>query len=112
MLAGSIDQMLTFSMYYLADTSFYISHLLATLFTATINFLANNYLNFYDNRTNSLNKLMTNLIKYYLINLPGIIASIGSASFVFNMIIKSPLYASLIGVILAFALYIFVGEQG
>ena len=89
-----------FSMYYLADTSFYISHLLATLFTATINFLANNYLNFYDNHANSLNKLMINLIKYYLINLPGIIASIGSASFAFNMIIKSPLYASLIGVIL------------
>jgi len=89
-----------FSLYYLVDTSFYISHLLATLFTATVNFMANNYLNFYDNKANSLNKLLINLLKYYLINLPGIIASIGSASLAFNMITKSPLYASLIGVIL------------
>ena len=89
-----------FGMYYLAEVSFYISHLFATLFTATINFLANNYLNFYDNRANSLNKLIINLIKYYLINLPGIIASIGSASLAFNLITKNPVYASLIGVIL------------
>ena len=89
-----------FSLYYLTDTSFYISHLLATLFTTTINFLGNNYLNFYNNQANSPNKLLLNLIKYYLINLPGIIASIGSASFAFNIITKNPLYASLIGVVL------------
>ena len=90
---------LLFSFYYLFGISFYFSHLLSTLITATVNFLANNYLNFYENKASSLNKLIFSLFKYYLINLPGIIASVGSASFAFNVLTKSPIYASLIGVI-------------
>ncbi len=87
-------------MFYLLDASFYLSHLIATLFSATINFLANNFLNFYDKRADSLKKIFLGLFKYYLINLPGIIASMGSASFAYNIMSNNPFYASLIGVIL------------
>ena len=79
---------------------FYICHLVATLCGATINFLANNYLNFYNSRINSIKELTSSLIKYYLINLPGILTSVGAASFAFNVLIRNPVFASLIGVIL------------
>ena len=79
---------------------FYICHLAATVCTASINFLANNYLNFYNSRINSFKRLMFSLIKYYLINLPGILTSMGAASFAFNILIRNPVFASLIGVIL------------
>ncbi len=102
-IIGSIGFIIHFSLlvsiYYLFGVSFYFSHLLSTLVTATVNFLANNYLNFYENKAKSFNKLILNLFKYYLINLPGIIASVGAASFAFNVLTKSPILASLIGVI-------------
>ena len=82
------------------EISFYISHFVATIFTASINFLANNYLNFYNSRINSIKELTTSLLKYYLINLPGILTSVGAASFAFNILVKNPVFASLIGVIL------------
>ena len=80
--------------------SFYISHLVATVCSASINFLANNYLNFYNSRINSFKELTSSLIKYYLINLPGILTSVGAASFAYNVVIRNPIMASLIGVIL------------
>ena len=82
------------------EISFYISHFVATFFTASINFLANNYLNFYNSRINSFKELTTSLVKYYLINLPGILTSVGAASFAFNILVRNPIFASLIGVIL------------
>ena len=80
--------------------SFYISHLVATVCSASINFLANNYLNFYNSRINSFKELTTSLVKYYLINLPGILTSVGAASFAFNILVRNPVFASLIGIIL------------
>ena len=79
---------------------FYICHLAATLCGATINFLANNYLNFYNSRINSIKELTISLTKYYLINLPGILTSVGAASFAYNVVIRNPVMASLIGVVL------------
>ena len=87
-------------LYNFFEFSFYLSHLIATLFTATINFLANNYLNFYKNQVTSIKDLTPALIKYYLINLPGILTSLGAASFAYNVLTKNPLLASLIGVVL------------
>ena len=80
--------------------SFYLSHILATLITATINFILNNYLNFYDSDIKDTKSFFEGLFKYYLINIPAILSSIGGASFAFNVLNKNPFVSSLIGVIL------------
>jgi len=79
---------------------FFISHMIATIFGATFNFFINNYLNFYNSRINSIKKTLQSLLKYYLINLPGLLTSVGAASFVYNMLNTNPLLASLIGVLI------------
>ena len=90
---------LFFSLNYLGN-SFYFSHIFATLFTATVNFLLNNYLNFYNSKINTFKKILVSLLKYYLINLPGIISNISGASFAHNVVTKNPFLASSIGVVL------------
>ena len=74
------------------DYSFYISHTIATLITASVNFLLNNYLNFYNSKINTFKKIMLSLFKYYLINLPGLLSNIGGATFAYNVLTKNPSY--------------------
>ena len=80
--------------------SFYISHTIATLVTASVNFLLNNYLNFYNSKINTYKEIMLSLLKYYLINIPGLISNIGGASFAYNVLTKNPLISSSVGIIL------------
>ena len=82
------------------DYSFYISHTIATLITASVNFLLNNYLNFYNSKINTFKKIMLSFFKYYLINLPGLLSNIGGATFAYNVLTKNPLISSSIGIIL------------
>tara|TARA_Y100000590_G_scaffold395394_1_gene475329 strand:+ start:1214 stop:2308 length:1095 start_codon:yes stop_codon:yes gene_type:complete len=80
--------------------SFYTSHILATLITASFNYVFNNYLNFYENEIKDLNSFVRGLFKYYLINIPGILSSISGASFAYNVLNKNPFFSSFIGVML------------
>ena len=43
---------------------------------------------------------MLSLLKYYLINIPGLISNIGGASFAYNVLTKNPLISSSVGIIL------------
>lgn len=82
------------------EISFILSHTIATLTSATINFLLNNYLNFYNSQINTFSDILKSLFKYYLINIPGILSSIGGASFAYNVLLKNPFISSIIGVFL------------
>ena len=66
---------------------------------STVNFLANNYLNFYNSKINSVNELTSAVIKYYIINLPGLITNIGVASFTYNVLTENFIFASFAGII-------------
>tara|TARA_B100000287_G_scaffold311064_1_gene294322 strand:- start:32 stop:1126 length:1095 start_codon:yes stop_codon:yes gene_type:complete len=81
------------------ETSFLLSHLFATLCGATINFLANNYLNFFNSRINSPRDLLLSTFKYYLINSPGLVTSLGTANLFYNLFTNNAILASLAGVI-------------
>lgn len=83
-------------MYYLS-LSFLSSHLFTTLITASLNFFLNNFLNFHENEIKNLNTFFKSLLKYYLLNIPGIISSLGGASFVYNVLNKNPFLSSFIG---------------
>ena len=87
------------TLYNILEFSFYTSHIVATLLTATVNFLANNYLNFYNSKINSVNELTSAVIKYYIINLPGLITNIGVASFTYNVLTENFIFASFAGII-------------
>ena len=82
------------------NLSFYTSHILVTLITASFNFIFNNFLNFQENEIKNFKSCLEGLLKYYLLNIPGILTSIGGASFAFNVLNKNPFVASFIGVIL------------
>ena len=82
------------------NLSFFTSHILATLITASFNFVFNNFLNFHENEIKGFNSFLKNLIKYYLLNIPGILSSISGASFAYNVLNKNPFISSLIGVVL------------
>ena len=75
-------------------------HLIATLITSTFNFSVNNYLNFYERKLNSMKNFSIGLLKYYLINIPGILSSLTGASFAYNMLTNNPYLASFMGIIL------------
>lgn len=79
--------------------SFMISHICSVLFTSSINFLLNNYLNFYQSNINSFRVIFISLIKYYIINLPGILTNIFASSIAYNMFLRSELFSSIIGVL-------------
>ena len=83
-------------MYYLS-LSFLSSHLFTTLITASLNFFLNNFLNFHENEIKNLNTFFKSLLKYYLLNIPGIISSLGGASFAYNVLNKNPFLSSFIG---------------
>ena len=82
----------------LVELSFFLSHTIATLVAASINFILNNYLNFYNSRINTFGDIIKSMFKYYLINLPGILSSIGGASFAYNVLSKNPFVSTLVGV--------------
>ena len=88
------------STFNILEYSFFVSHTLATFSAATINFLANNYLNFFNNRINEINNLIKSLFKYYILNLPGFITNVGGASLAYNLITDSLILSSLFGVLL------------
>ena len=80
------------------ELSFIVSHAFATIIGATINFLLNNFLNFYNSQIKTLSEVLKSMIKYYLVNLPGMILSISGASYAYNILLKSEIISSLIGV--------------
>jgi dolichol-phosphate mannosyltransferase len=82
----------------LVELTFILSHIFATLSTASINFLLNNYLNFYNSQINTFGKISKSMFRYYLINIPGILSSIGGASFAYNILLKNPFISSVLGV--------------
>jgi len=82
------------------NLQFLSSHLIATLCGATFNFIANNYLNFFNSRIDNPKKFIISIFKYYLINSPGLATSIGAANMVFNLITNNAIFASLAGVII------------
>ena len=104
LIIGAFGFVIHFSILFLSlnylQQSFYYSHVIATLITATINFILNNYLNFYNSDIKDSKSLFFALLKYYLINLPGFLTSIGGASFVYNTMTKNPYFSSFAGVIL------------
>ena len=56
--------------------------------------------NILSNEIKNFKSCLEGLLKYYLLNIPGILTSIGGASFAFNVLNKNPFVASFIGVIL------------
>ena len=90
--------------------SFYLSHTIATLVTASVNFLMNNYLNFYNSKLNTLKKITHSMFKYYLINLPALISNIGGASFAYNVLMKNPFISSSLGIVLDTTFKYFVSK--
>ena len=75
-------------------------HLIATLITSTFNFSVNNYLNFYEKKLNNIKNFSIGLLKYYLINIPGILSGLTGASFAYNILTNNPYLASFMGIIL------------
>jgi dolichol-phosphate mannosyltransferase len=89
-------------MFYLFKTTaltFILIHSISTLVAATANYTLNNYLNFYENNFKNNKNFLFGLLKYYLINIPSILASLGGASFAYNILTSSPYIASLTGII-------------
>ena len=82
----------------LGQLSFFFSHIIATLFAASINFLLNNHLNFHESKINTFSDIFKSMLKYYLINIPGILSSIGGASFAYIVLQKNPFISSFIGI--------------
>ena len=84
----------------LLNFSFILSHAMATILSASFNFILNNYLNFVNNEITEPKIFIKSLFKYYLVNIPGILLSISGASFVYDLILKNVFVASLSGAIL------------
>lgn len=83
----------------LINVSFIYSHIFATLITSSVNFLMNNYLNFYSSKINSFKNILISIVKYYLINIPGILASIFGAGYMYNVLLKNEIMSSMIGIL-------------
>ena len=82
----------------LIELSFITSHIIATLIVSSINFLLNNYLNYYTSKINTFKDVLKSMFKYYLINLPGILANIWGASFAYNILLKNEIISSMVGI--------------
>ena len=104
LIIGGFGSIIHFSIllstYSFLEYSFYLSHTLATFSAATVNFLANNYLNFFNNRIVNLKNLIQSLIKYYILNIPGFITNVGGATLAYNLLTNSLIMSSLFGVLL------------
>ena len=103
-MIGSIGLIVHFAILFnclnLLNFSFILSHAMATILSASFNFILNNYLNFVNNEITEPKLFIKSLFKYYLVNIPGILLSISGASFVYDLILKNVFIASLSGAIL------------
>jgi len=103
-MIGSIGLIVHFAILFnclnLLNFSFILSHAMATILSASFNFVLNNYLNFVNNEITEPKLFIKSLFKYYLVNIPGILLSISGASFVYDLILKNVFIASLSGAIL------------